>query len=161
MNKFMKRLILILTLLIGCFSCDRNIDSDVFVYQSPKAVYIDRATGGSAITMTRSGYETFPISIYAYQAGESQPQDMVDFWNYKVLLRAFPSEEKIKSIRSYEAYGCKITLSEDFSQYTVEVEKDCKWDYFHVRTSLVSGLGAYCPGFYIVLNPDLYDSLSQ
>ena len=48
-------------------------------------------------------------------------------------------------------------LSDDFKQYTIEVEKDCEWDYLEVWTNWVDGYPVPSV-FYIVLEPDLYDN---
>ena len=153
---FVMNRILLVLLLVLCFSCNKqkSVDSDKFVRYSPKAVKLDRAIGGNAVVT--AGIETYPSYVIPHKRdNHSTSEDGIHFWSDKSNKK--PTIEQIQGVEEYEAHGCKIVLSDDFKQYTIEVEKDCEWDYLEVWTNWVDGYPVPSV-FYIVLEPDLYDN---
>ena len=120
------------------------------VRYTPQSIKLDRADGGNAVVT--AGIETYPAYIVPIKVDDySMQENVVYFWKNRV-----PTAQELQNAGVYEAHGCKISLSNDFKQYTIEVEKDCEWDYLEVYTRWVDGYPA--PSiFHIVLNPELYD----
>ena len=149
----MKKFLILLVAALSLAACAK--DSDVIVRYTPRAINLDRALGGSAVVTART--ETYPEYVVPMKLDdyESIYENIVYFWKGKK-----PTAEELRSRGEYEAHGCKITLSDDFKQYTIEVEKDCEWDYLEVWTRWVNGYLAPS-AFYIVLNPELYDNFRK
>lgn len=147
----MKRLLLITIGLVLLFiSCEKKMESNMVVRYTPQSIKLDRADGGNAVVT--AGIETYPAYIVPIKVDDySMQENVVYFWKNRV-----PTAQELQNAGVYEAHGCKISLSNDFKQYTIEVEKDCEWDYLEVYTRWVDGYPA--PSiFHIVLNPELYD----
>ena len=146
----MKRLLLITIGLVLIFiSCEKKGESNRFVRYTPQSIELDRAEGGKVVVT--AGIETYPDCVVPHKRGDnSMKENVVYFWRKHPL-----NAEELQNAGVYEAHGCKISLSNDFKQYTIEVDKDCEWDYLEVYTRWVDG---YLPPskFFIVLDPELY-----
>ena len=150
----MKKILFFIFAALAFVACKKETPGDTFVRYSPQAFKLDRAVGGNAVVT--AGIETFPAYIVPYKIDDNSFSENVIFLWEKHL----PTAEEIRSVGKYEAHGCKISLSDDFKQYTIEVEKDCEWDYLEVYTKWVDGYPAPSV-FYIVLNPELYDEFRE
>ena len=136
------------------FACKKETDGDTFVRYSPQTVKLDRAIGGNVVVT--ADIETYPAYVVPIKIDDySMCKNVVYFWKNRV-----PTAEQLQCRGVYEAHDCKISLSDDFKQYTIEVEKDCEWDYLEVWTKWVDGYPAPSV-FYIVLNPELYDGFRE
>ncbi len=136
-------------------ACKKEIpDGDKFVRYTPMSIKLDRAIGGNAVVT--AGIETYPAYIVPIKKDDySMRENIVYFWKNRV-----PTAQELQNAGVYEAHGCKISLSSDFKQYTIEVDKNCEWDYLEIWTQWVDGYPA--PSiFYIVLNPELYDDFRE
>ena len=150
----MKKILFFIFAALAFVACKNEEHGDTFVRYSPQAIKLDRAVGGNAVVT--AGIETFPAYIVPHKIDDKSVSENVIFLWEKHL----PTAEEIRSVGKYEAHGCKISLSDDFKQYTIEVEKDCEWDYLEVYTKWVDGYPAPSV-FYIVLNPELYDEFRE
>ena len=150
----MKKILFLMFAALAFVACKKETHGDTFVRYSPQAIKLDRAVGGNAVVT--AGIETFPAYIVPYKIDDKSVSENVIFLWEKHL----PTAEEIRSVGKYEAHGCKISLSDDFKQYTIEVEKDCEWDYLEVCTKWVDGYPVPSV-FYIVLNPELYDEFRE
>ena len=152
----MKKYFILLVAALSLAACEKDKGVPVgnkFVKYSPESIKLDRADGGNAVVT--ADIETYPAYIVPIKVDDySMRENVVYFWNNRV-----PTVEELQSTRVYEAHGCKISLSDDFKQYTIEVEKDCEWDYLEVYTQWVDGYPVPSE-FYIVLNPELYDDFN-
>ncbi|MBR5138211.1 MAG: hypothetical protein IKV12_01525 [Alistipes sp.] len=144
----MKKILFILFAALAFVACD--LDGCKIVQYTPQFVKLDGAIGGNAVVTSRIA--TYPAYIVPHINGEQPKQEnVVYFWE-----KYPPTDEELQNTRVYEVYGCKISVSNDFKQFNIEVEEDCEWDYLEVWTRWVNGYSAPSK-FYIVLNPELYD----
>lgn len=151
----MKKYLILLVAAILFVACEKeNVKdypvSNKIVQYTPAFAKLDRATGGEVVVT--AGVETYPAYVVPIKLDDnSMEENVVYFWENRK-----PTTEQFRRSGVYEAHGCKITLSDDLKQYTIEVEEDCEWDYLEVWTQWVDGYPVPST-FYIVLNPELYD----
>ena len=147
----MKRIILIISVII-VVACEKNTEFGFpfihNVYYTPRNITIDRATGGTAVIY--ADVETYPKFTYSIDR-DNLGEDGTEQRDTTILWEKYPTANEVSNRRIYEVDGCKITLSEDFKQYTIEVEKDCEWDFFQVETNRFDGARSY---FNIRINPE-------
>lgn len=149
----MKKYFILLVAALSLAACEKEKEVPVgnkFVKYTPASVKLDRTTGGKVVVT--AGVETYPAYVVPIKLDDnSMEENVVYFWENRK-----PTTEEFRRSGVYEALGCKITLSDDLKQYTIEVEEGCEWDYLEVWTNWMDGYPVPSK-FHIVLNPELYD----
>lgn len=147
----MKRLLLILVLAIIATSCEKGEEvSTKFVNFVPKHTNMERTRGGKAYVI--ADVPTYPKFIVPHKLHD---HSMAESNRLDCYPNHIPTEEELRSAGPYEVLGCKITLSENFLEYTIEIEKDCDWDYIEVWTDELDD-NPISSMFRVNLSPQVY-----
>ncbi|MBR5829678.1 MAG: hypothetical protein IKY63_00285 [Tidjanibacter sp.] len=146
----MKKILFLVFAALAFVACDKGEEmSTKFVDFIPRHTNMERARGGKASVI--ADVPTYPKFIVPYKLQDrSMEENLVSFYKNRT-----PTEEELRSAGPYEVLGCKITQSEDLMVYTIEVEKDCDWDYIEVWTQELDG-NPITSMFRINLSPQVY-----
>lgn len=137
----MKKILLILGVVLMAVSCNKLIESDVFVLMTPKNATLNKQEGGT-IVVEATNYKAYvrQINRGIKTSNEYDPYQ----WEVKSFFKTTPPRyeitlEDINKYKEYEAFGCKVIPDASKRKFTIVVEPNCDSDAIKVVFSRIAG----------------------
>lgn len=137
----MKKLLLILGIALMTISCNKLIDSDVFVLMTPENATFNKQEGGT-IVVKATNYKAYVTQMNRgiKTSNEYEPYQ----WEIKSFFKTYPPNyeitlEDIKKYKEYEAFGCKVIPDASNREFTIVVEPNCDSDVINIVFSRIAG----------------------